>query len=356
MKVAIRVDGSPHIGMGHVVRSLALGGALRRAGHAVFFFSRFEPGISRLRAQGFAVQIFSAGAVDGPGKEYEAAGDGAVVAELLAGQEFDCLVTDSYRVDPAYFAAVRPAVPLSVYVDDLNRFPASVDGVVNGNINAASLGYERWPAEVRRWLGCRYNLLREEFRDLPLAVTPEATGKVLLTGGGGDPGPVLAFLARTILDSPKLDRLQLMLVAPQRSLADGEFSALERTCPERLRVCREVADMLSLMRQSDLAISAGGTTLYELCAAGVPRMAYILADNQREIVGEMARQGLVLDLGPAVSISPKILVDRTAALIGDHKARDQMRRRGRELVDGLGADRVAVELERAVAAGRGRAG
>ena len=67
MKVAIRVDGSSFIGMGHVVRSLALGSAFRRAGHEVVFFSRFEHGISRLREQGFVVQAFTAGLPDGPG-------------------------------------------------------------------------------------------------------------------------------------------------------------------------------------------------------------------------------------------------------------------------------------------------
>ena len=114
MKVAIRVDGSPYIGMGHIVRCLALGSAFRRSGHEVVYFSRFEPGISRLKNAGFAVQEVAAGLPDGPDKEYEPSGDGESVRSLLAGQGFHCLVTDSYRVDEAYFAAVRPVAPVSV--------------------------------------------------------------------------------------------------------------------------------------------------------------------------------------------------------------------------------------------------
>ena len=352
MKVAIRVDGSRFIGMGHVVRSLALGSAMRRAGHEVFFFSRFEPGISRLRAQGFSVRTFSGGLPDGPGKEYEPAGDGDVVAALLAGQSFDCLVTDSYRVDEAYFAAVRPVVPLSVYVDDLNRFPADVDGIVNGNINAVKLGYGAWPAGARRWLGCRYNLLREEFRELPLSPTPAAAHKVLLTGGGGDSGPVLAFLAQSLLDSPRLTSLQLQVVVPGHSQADAALETLTRQYSQRMTVHRDVTDMVSLMRQCDLAISAGGTTLYELCAAGAPRIAYILADNQRGIVEEMERQNLVISLGPVNFLQPAALVETAAVLAADRDKREHMRRKGRELVDGLGADRVAAGLAEAFAAGR----
>ncbi len=354
MKIAIRVDGSLFIGLGHVVRSLALGNAFRRAGHEVVFFSRFEPGISRLLSQGFPVEAFRGGLPDGPGKEYEPACDGELVAKLLTGRGFDCLVTDSYRVDAAYFSTVRMVVPISVCVDDLNRFPVDVDGIINGNINAESLGYEVWPAKAKRWLGCRYNLLREEFRELPLLPTGAVARQVLLTGGGGDSGPVLAFLAQSLLDSAALSALRLQIVAPARSLADSDLTFLSERYPERLQVQRDVKDMVPLMRQCDLAISAGGTTLYELCAAGVPRIAYILADNQRDIVEAMARQGQVVNLGTVALLKPATVVGETAAMAADREKRERMRRMGRELVDGWGADRVVAGITELVAVGRRR--
>lgn len=350
MKVAVRVDGSLFIGMGHVIRSLALGSAFRRAGHEVVFFSRFEPGISRLRAENFIVQSFDGGLTDGPGKEYEPAGDGENLRALLSGKCFDCLVTDSYRVDADYFQAVRQAVPVSVYVDDLNRFPVDVDGVINGNINAQDLGYDAWPAAAGRWLGCSYNLLREEFRELPVLPTVPMARNILLTGGGGDSGPVLAFLAQSLLDSPVLSTMQLQVVAPGRSIADGDLKFLAQRYPQRVTVHRDVTDMVCLMRQCDLAISAGGTTLYELCAAGVPRIAYILADNQKGIVEAMACQELLISLGPVASLKPAAVAGMTAALAADRCARERMRRIGRELVDGQGADRVVAKIEEVVAA------
>lgn len=35
-----------------------------------------------------------------------------------------------------------------------------------------------------------------------------------------------------------------------------------------------------LMQKADIAISAGGFTLYELCACGTPTITYCMADNQ----------------------------------------------------------------------------
>ncbi|MBQ8878073.1 MAG: hypothetical protein IJ029_05040, partial [Lachnospiraceae bacterium] len=41
-----------------------------------------------------------------------------------------------------------------------------------------------------------------------------------------------------------------------------------------------ITDMAALMSTCDLAVSAAGTTLYELCALGVPAISFTMADNQ----------------------------------------------------------------------------
>lgn len=53
------------------------------------------------------------------------------------------------------------------------------------------------------------------------------------------------------------------------------------------------------MRKSDFAISAGGTTLYELCACKVPAVCFSFADNQAGFTKEMGKQGIMCDAGDA---------------------------------------------------------
>lgn len=43
----------------------------------------------------------------------------------------------------------------------------------------------------------------------------------------------------------------------------------------------ECKKMSELMQQCDMAVSAAGSTLYELCACGMPTITYVLADNQK---------------------------------------------------------------------------
>jgi UDP-2,4-diacetamido-2,4,6-trideoxy-beta-L-altropyranose hydrolase len=353
MKVAIRADGSSFIGMGHVMRMLALAQALQRIGHEVIFLSRFEPGMSRIRQQGFAVREVVGGLSDGANKDYEPAADTDAVCRILATEQFDCLVTDSYRVDAAFFQQVRPFVAASFYVDDLNRFPVAVDAVVNGNINAVELGYDNWPAASQCWLGCRYNLLRQEFAEIPERLTAVTVSNLLIVAGGGDAGQLLVFLIHSLLELAVAKQISLQIVAPTHSVADQELTALVGSYSEHVKLHRGVTEMAQLMRQCDLAISAGGSTLYELCATGVPRLAIVLADNQRGVVSAMERQELVLPLGTVAELQPDLVVEQVSCLVNDWQRRDRMNQLGRKLVDGQGALRVAHKIAEVVAAAKG---
>lgn len=353
MNIAIRADGSPFIGMGHVMRCLSLAAALRQSGHNVEFFSRFEPGLSRIREQGFAVRQVEGGLPDGAEKEYEPAQDTEIVCQLLAGSNYEGLITDSYRLDADYFRQVRRLVKASFYIDDLNRFPVAIDAVINGNINAEELGYDAWPSAIQRWLGCRYNLLRPEFAALTQRETPRAVDNILIVLGGGDAGELLVFLAESLLKSAQARQFKLQLVAPAKSLADDRLTKLAQHYPAQVQIQREVTAMAQLMQRCDMAISAGGSTLYELCAAGVPRLAVVLASNQQRIVETMVRQGVTWSLGAAAELNAGKIAAAVDSLVQDWPERNRLAQQGRQLVDGQGALRIAHKMEQVVAAAEG---
>ena len=350
MNIAIRVDGSPFIGMGHVMRCLSLAAALRQSACNVEFISRFEPGMTIIREQGFVVWPVAGGLPDGPGKEFEPAQDTDAVCQLLSNGGYDALVSDSYRLDDDYFRQVRRWVKASFYIDDLNRFPVAVDAVINGNINAEELGYDAWPDSVQRWLGCRYNLLRSEFTALPQRDTPRKVKNILIVAGGGDAGPLLVFLSKSLLKMAQTEKFTLQLVAPAKSAADVELATLAQNYPTQIQIQRQVTEMAQLMQGCDLAISAGGSTLYELCATGVPRLVVVLAINQQGIVDAMVRQGVAFSLGAAEDLTASGVAAALARLVRDWPERERMSQQGRKLVDGQGALRVAKKIKEVVAA------
>ncbi|MNL30097.1 undecaprenyldiphospho-muramoylpentapeptide beta-N- acetylglucosaminyltransferase [compost metagenome] len=102
---------------------------------------------------------------------------------------------------------------------------------------------------------------------------------------------------------------------------------------------RQVDNMAELMAHADLAMGAGGSTVWERCCLGLPALMLSVAANQEEIAKACADAGAGLYLGGAADIS----AERLAQALDGLRARDldEMGRRAATLVDGLGAGRVA---------------
>jgi spore coat polysaccharide biosynthesis predicted glycosyltransferase SpsG len=94
------------------------------------------------------------------------------------------------------------------------------------------------------------------------------------------------------------------------------------------------------MAQADLAISAAGSTCWELCLLGLPAVLLDLANNQTPIAIEMHRRGCALHVGRATDLSQKELTAPVRDLLTSKELRTSFSSRCRQLVDGLGADRV----------------
>jgi spore coat polysaccharide biosynthesis predicted glycosyltransferase SpsG len=94
------------------------------------------------------------------------------------------------------------------------------------------------------------------------------------------------------------------------------------------------------MLEADLAVTAAGMTLYECLASGTPVVATCLADNQRPNFEALSRAGLIMRGEPLLSKAVLRLAE-------DAALREALSARGREVVDGKGAPRVAAEILRA---------
>ena len=102
--------------------------------------------------------------------------------------------------------------------------------------------------------------------------------------------------------------------------------------------------MAKLMLQCDLAVTAGGTTVYELCALGVPFVCFSYAENQEALTEYAGRQKIGLCAGKYHGDSAGTL-DNIGNLVRraaeDWQLRRQLSQRAKGLVDGLGAKRLA---------------
>ncbi len=320
MRIAIRTTCGRSIGFGHLRRCLTLAEELQRRGHApALWITGDETGPRLVAEAGIAAEHIEKGVA-------------AVELRLQAAQP-ELLVVDDYALSAADIAQLHRRVRLAV-VDDLADRALDADLIQNGNANAAELDYHSPPACVRL-LGPRYSLLRAEFRARPRRTAPAQLRRVLVMLGGSDARGLttrVARLCRQLLTEVAVD----VVVGPLASLSD-ELSALDVT------IHRAPPDLVTLMTNADLAVSAGGQTNYELAACGLPAVSICVADNQRGNLAALASVPTLLATFDDDDAGLRASLERLAQ---DRPLRQILSDAGQDLVDGLGAVRVAEALER----------
>jgi UDP-2,4-diacetamido-2,4,6-trideoxy-beta-L-altropyranose hydrolase len=323
-RILFRTVGSETIGLGHVRRSLALAEAVRElGGEALFAVAGERRAVDLVRAAGFEA----------------AAVPPDTIAPSLAG--VDGVVVDDYAVAAAELAGLARERTVTV-IDDLADRELDVQLLVNGSAGAAALAYRTGPC-TRRLLGPRFIPLRVEFGEPPARTVAGAVQRLLLTVGGADPGAVterLLSAARRALPQAAVD----VIVGPFATRADA-LRAMAREHGGAVVLHEDPKDVRVLMLGADVAISGGGQTLYELAATGTPAVAIRLADNQTLNLRNLQAAGMLLWAGDAGDADLETMVTSALMVLAENRGRrTEMSRRGRALVDGRGAARVAAAV------------
>lgn len=358
LSVAFRVDGGKNVGMGHIMRCLSLANAFRRDGHKVYFFSKADEGIEIIQNEKFDVDSLPSVAQNTEGFFYgspaELITEAEAVVSRLYSQQIDVLIVDTYNVTNEYFQLLKPHVKKLAYIDDINKFSYAVDIIVNGNITGKYLGYRQYDGQPLVLLGPSYNMIRNEFQSLPVRNMRKQVAEIMITTGGADPYNLTDKLLAILLHNEQLKVLRMnVLVGSGFTNIEHLINISQKHDNVVLYANSAVAANLpaitysnisDIMLRSDLAISAGGSTLYEFAACGTPVLVFVLADNQEFIVQKMDELGYIQSLGWYNQLDDSQVVSALLNLMSNLEKRQEMSCKGQRLVDGRGTERIVKSI------------
>lgn len=357
LRVAIRADGGKNVGMGHIMRCISLANAFRKAGHYVYFFTKYDMGIELITQEKFEVirmpskDTLTEGFFYGNAEQLVS--EANMILTLLHQYKIDILIVDSYNITNHYFLTLRPYVSCLVYIDDENKATYPVHTLINGNVTAAYLGYRKYNDDQVLLLGPQYNMIRDEFKNIVTKGIRDQVAEIMITTGGSDPYHITEKLLSIFLKNDCFDNIRFNVLVGGGFTTSQELIRLSQNHDHVMLYSTAVVDASGFMRhaaisemmlRSDIAIAAGGSTLYEFAACGVPVLAFILADNQRFLVEKMAQLGYIIDLGWHYQLCEERIVGCIKSVMNDYAARVSMSVKGLELVDGLGTERIVKEL------------
>ncbi len=341
----IRADANIHIGTGHVMRCQALAQAWQDRGGKVTFLSHCD---SEALHQRIIDEGFEFIPIEKPHPDSYDLGHTLEILEQLKIQNSKFktwVVIDGYHFTPDYQKAIRENGYKLLVIDDmahLNHYHADI--LLNQNIHASSLNYSC--RDMVKLLGCEYVLLRRKFlkhKDWKREI-PERAKKILVTMGGADPDNVTLKVIRT-LNSFNDSDFEVKIVAGP---ANPNISSLEKELylsPFTVHLLSSVSNMPELMAWADVAVSAGGSTCWEMAFMGLPNAILILAENQRRVAEDLDDFGVAINIGWHTKISRPDLLTVLEKLIIDSTHRRAMSERGPKLVDGSGVGFVLTAMK-----------
>lgn len=253
------------------------------------------------------------------------------------------ILVDSYYVTGRYLEGLR-RFGFVALMDDMGQKSWPADAVINYNAPAEVEGYRRLygGTGTELLIGSAYAPLRRQFWQQRYEVRRKAE-TVLITTGGGDAENIAGKILHTLYD----EALQFHLVAGQ---FNPHFQALKRLedTHENIRIHSNVTDMAGLMAAADIAVTAGGSTVYELAALGVPFICFSYAENQEPLTEYIGANGIAGYAG-AYHKAPEETLAQTAVLfrglVREEAKRRQYQEREKKLIDGRGAVRLAAALK-----------
>jgi UDP-2,4-diacetamido-2,4,6-trideoxy-beta-L-altropyranose hydrolase len=311
------------------MRCLALAEAWRiQRGEVIFVMGQVTPFVDkRIRSEEFEIlrSQFRAGSSE----------DADAIKHLIAERKASWIVVDGYHFGADYLSTVAESRCKLLRIDDLGQSTVGADVILNQNLHATPEMYPNRQAHARLLLGPHFALLRDEFtgqRNRIREIAPVAS-KILITAGGGDQTHILEL---TMAALETLPSLEVRIVVP-----DGASPRIPSGLRNRVRFEREVHNMCELMSWADLALSAAGSTCWELCCVGLPSLLLDIADNQRPLAQELHCRGIAVHVEHA---NTEAIADAVRQLVLSRQRRYEMSCRGKELVDGKGRDRVLSAL------------
>lgn len=350
--IVLRADARPDVGIGHLMRCLALAQAWQdRGGTASFVTATASTALlKRLDSEGFAVHRLRA--------EPASPADAAETDTVAGNRGAAWLVVDGYPFGPGYLQGlIKDDRQLMVIDDQATQDFEAAQLIVNPNVQATPELYAGSRDRDRVLAGCRFALLRREFQANvtarksttkqtgPNGDSPNLPGHVVITMGGSDP-PNATGRILEILSGFDDRRLHItVIVGPantHRASLEPVLKTLRRKHDVELLV--DPPDLVAAFARADLAISAASTTCWELACLGIPLAIVVLADNQLAGAEALAQRGTAVLLGWHQELSAPAVLQQLRVLFQQPELLRRLSDDARSLIDGRGAGRVAERM------------
>lgn len=318
LKIAFYANASPMLGYGHIMRQLAL--------------------MEHIIEEGYEVKLYSMVlCLDVKNKLDTLGVDVVFLNEETFPQcieKVSVLVLDDYNLTEAQLAVLRlRANTLILFDDNTYSAPLKLDLVVNPSDVFSSIHH----ATVKLQ-GVKYRLIREEFTRHTLSSLP-IEGSVLICLGGTDVRMLTPALCHSLLQKDVVTHVHVLTSS---SISEDSLAKLKSLQDQsRLTLHINSDDIATLMKTTDIAITGAGGCLYELLYLGVPSIAVVLAENQKQAFDSKLNNAayIAVDMRSGIA-NIEDVINKALFLLLSVDKKQSVAKNAQQQLDGYAAERI----------------
>ncbi len=252
----------------------------------------------------------------------------------------DFFVVDSYNFKNDFLLQLKKDT-LTVGFDDFSKYDLPFDIIINSNPYANEKNYDKLKFLL---LGEKYQIIKSDILKTNHIKLKKEIKNIIILTGGDDFNKVTNRICDYLNYSPILSQNNIIcnfIVGPYNKISSNLSDY------KNINFHFNPKNLSDLMSKSDLAITASGQTLYELCYLGVPSIAFLTGKDQKSNMDSLSKKGVIFQIGNSSSnefISKLNLA--IIKMINDFEMRKNFYNKSKNLIDGLGALRISNALKR----------
>jgi len=337
-KFLLRADGSKDIGMGHLSRCCLIANYL-------FAEKNIQSIIvirNNIAANFFISNKCKTAIIHYIDNNSSCEDELACVSDLVTNENISLILLDLLETnltDQYISGLYENNIPISAIIDDSERRVVDVDLILNGNPNQAEFDYSK--EKGKYLLGAACFIMDSSYAENPIRnKTPGNC--ILLTLGGSDHNNLIFGVLDVLMNIPDVSEVVILT-----SKSTGYFDELSRFVNDqskKIRLYNDVPILQPYWAECDLAITAGGNTLFERIASGVPGASICQLPRQMEIADKFEVMGVNRNIGYGPEIESDILMKSISDFIANDSNHLKQQKKCREIITGNGIKLFSNEL------------
>lgn len=313
--IIIRADGNSKIGMGHVFRTLNLAFILNQKNHRILFLTTDRLVKSLIKKKKFECKLLPLTISN--------------QKKFLTNFHSDIIILDKKYESTTIINQFKKISKVFFSIDYIGNNKHIVPFGVN-------ILYPKSGSQ-KNFSGLKYTILNKNFKKLKKI--SKTVNSIIILQGGSDTDCFIPKIITTLNESPH--SFQITAIVGPSFRCWNELKIAQKNCTRSLNILKNITNMYSEMLKHDMAITAGGMTMLELCKCGIPCLVLGSEKQEEETAIFMENCGFGLNLGFSKKFPKTQLLKQTNFLIENYNLRKLMNKIGYKLIDGKGSTRVA---------------